>query len=866
MWFSLERPWFLLALLSLPLIWILSTRRMVMSNKGRLSRALHMCIAALLTLALCGLSMQEASRRHLQYLILDQSDSVDREAVALAAGEALENAEGETGIIVFGANALVEKSPAERQRLGEITSRVDGSGSDLAAAMRLARALIPGDAMGGIGVITDGRARLADNMDVPVNLYLLEDRGTGDVQVSAVTVPEVAYTGQSVRVQVQVDARRDTEGTLYLYRNGSLAGMQQVRLYRGENRLQMSAVAEQAGLTAWEARVVANGDEISVNDRKGAVTRVLGSLHVAVVESRAGEGAELRKMLESVSAQVDVLSPSVMPEDPTQWMQWQTVCLVNVDMDQLDDAQVRAMDTAVRTLGQGLVVFGGDSSYALGGYRGSVLENLMPVTCDVRNRAELPTTALLLVIDKSGSMADSSWGVTRLDVAKEAASEAVSVLTEKDLVGVISFDDMGSWVVPMTRVEDRDEIRDLIGSIRPEGGTAFYTPLAMAYDALKHAEARYRHVIFLTDGEAADSGYDMIIRDMQQAGITLTTVAVGDGADTSTLSKMARLGAGRAYVAGQFDNVPRIFTKETMLIAKQYVQSRTFTPAITDSTMTDFVGFPVLDGYLATTEKEVATVSLVSDRGDPILAWWQAGAGRCVAFTSDVSGGWTGSFLRWDDAPGFFGGMIGFAAGDDRQAGTVTLEEGKISWTLSEPMEGEAAAEIRPVSGEAVTVQLTRTGARQYVGEMPFSQPGTYTVSARLMDTDGDIMASAESGVVIDYSREYDLRDSGGIRTADLSAGLSVVDRPGELLKMPETRASATRPLSVPLLIGAMALLMGDIAQRRLRTGGNQPKKAAERPSAEKKRQKKTREDASRPDRSDTTQVLADLKKKREKL
>ena len=157
-----------------------------------------------------------------------------------------------------------------------------------------------------------------------------------------------------------------------------------------------------------------------------------------------------------------------------------------------------------------------------------------------------------------------------------------------------------------------------------------------------NATAQYKHVIFLTDGEAGDTGYEKVVQEMAAKGVTVTTVAVGEGADIAGMRKLAEMGNGRMYYAGPFDSLPKIFTKETMMISGSYVQNRSFTPAVTDSTMTDFSGFPQLDGYLASMEKPLATVSLCSDRGDPILAWWQYGAGRVVCWTSDVQGGWSG--------------------------------------------------------------------------------------------------------------------------------------------------------------------------------------------------------------------------------
>ena len=120
----------------------------------------------------------------------------------------------------------------------------------------------------------------------------------------------------------------------------------------------------------------------------------------------------------------------------------------------------------------------------------------------------------------------------------------------------------------------------------------------MAQEALANAKAQYKHVIFLTDGEAGDTGYERVVKEMAADGITVTTVAVGEGADTAGMKKLAEYGNGRMYYAGPFDSLPKIFTKETMMISGSYVQNRTFTPAVTDSTMTDFGGFPVLEGYL----------------------------------------------------------------------------------------------------------------------------------------------------------------------------------------------------------------------------------------------------------------------------
>ena len=232
-------------------------------------------------------------------------------------------------------------------------------------------------------------------------------------------------------------------------------------------------------------------------------------------------------MLSAAAMQYEIVLPAQLPYDAEQLRQYDGVILVNVDYDAADEEQWAALDSAVRVLGRGLTVIGGDSSYALGGYRGSKLEDMLPVTIDVRNKLDLPSLALMLVIDKSGSMTDGMFGTTRLELAKEAAMRAAEVLTPNDQVGVIAFDDAAKWVVNLQKAEDVEAIQNQIGTIRPGGGTAFFTALYEATYALMNAQAQQKHIIFLTDGEAGDTGYLQLCDIMQQNDITLTTVAVG---------------------------------------------------------------------------------------------------------------------------------------------------------------------------------------------------------------------------------------------------------------------------------------------------------------------------------------------------
>ena len=848
------------------------------SRKERISHLLRHVLIVLTALALSGMSLLTASPDRTAWLLLDVSASVKEEELKSLARQALQEAgDRKTGVIVFGRNAAVESAIGVASSLTEIHAAPDRSASDLGGALTLASALLPTDSNGGIAVISDGAVTgteewLRGGYTVPVNTLKAGRKDGPDAQVTEISVPDTLYEGQKYTTLVTVHANVSGEATLVLSENHETPRTRRVTLRKGENTFAFESTAARSGVTTCEAQVLYDGDTVSANNMNSTYTVVSGGMNILLAEGKSGEGTELRRMLESAGMTVKVIPAAMLSEKAAELWAYHAVALVNVDAESLSDGQISALDEAVRELGCGLAVFGGDSSYALGGYRGSVLEKMLPVTIDVRNKMDLPSTALVIAIDKSGSMAESSWGMTRLELAREAACSALEVLNERDSAGVIAFDDTGKWVVPLSPVTDVQSMQDMIRTIRLGGGTAFYSPLKMAQNALRDSTAQYRHVIFLTDGEAGDGGYEDVVRQMAQEGITVTTVAVGEGADVSGMRKLAEIGKGRMYYAGPFDSLPRIFTKETMMISGSYVQNRLFTPAVTDRTMTDFPGFPALSGYQATTEKPLATVSLCSDRQDPILAWWQYGAGRVACWTSDVQGGWSSAFLQWQDAPAFFGGILSFVLPVRESGGEITLEEGKLIFTAEGDdtllsRAAKAEARITRPDGSTETVQLEQVNARTFEGAADTGLSGAYAVHLSVRDALGNELAENDGGAVLSWSREYDVRsgDEGALEKLSAETGGTAADSPAGLLSFPDTNARKRRDLTPLLALLAGLLFLFDVAQRRLDWLKEPEKKEtpAEAPKAEKPEKKKKKAPQAQPQEKAADVLWQNLQKKK---
>ena len=905
---SLEfaRPLLLLLLPAyIALIYLIDRRggRRSRRIKHRVARVMRCLLTCLCVLALAAPSVVLPGGQQAVWILADASASARgmQDQMTQSVRTALENKDASVnaGVIAFGGNAMVEKPLAQDGTYNGVTTAVDAQASDLSSALTLASALLPEDAQGRIVVLSDGAtedvraaAQQLAARGVTVDFQSFSGDALPDAQISQLNVPSRVYQGQSFTVTVQVTANHDTAGTLVLYQNRTPVSSREVTLRRGDNTFTFRDTAADTGVVTYEARLISEGDSCAQNDSMGGYVYVQGAPKLLLVEGRQGEGSEMAAMLSAAAMQYETVLPAQLPYDAEQLRQYDGVVLVNVDYDAADEEQWAALDSAVRVLGRGLTVIGGDSSYALGGYRGSRLEDMLPVTIDVRNKLDLPSLALMLVIDKSGSMSDGMFGTTRLELAKEAAMRAAEVLTPNDQVGVIAFDDAAKWVVNLQKAEDVEAIQNQIGTIRPGGGTAFFTALYEATYALMNAQAQQKHIIFLTDGEAGDTGYLQLCDIMQQNDITLTTVAVGSGADQATLRTLAQQGGGRAYAANEFDNLPKIFTKETYLVSGSYVQNRTFTPVITEqSALTAFEGFPQLSGYLAATEKSLAAVSLMSDREDPILAWWQYGAGRVVAFMADSRGAWTSEFLQWDQAAAFYGGMAAFTLpGEEREGQLTTERQGdalRIVYTAPEGAQTGLSTSVTALLPDGTQTQLAlqESAPGVYEGEIAAAQLGAYALRVEQRDASGELQRVMEGGAVNGYSGEYDLRNQNAESTlpylSALTGGREITDS-AEMLKSTHAVVRARRDLTQPLLWALMVLLLCDIALRRLswdvalerylnarRAARQQPprrEKPAETAQKPKEKPKPVQPEQPRPAPTQTAQQLLNKQKNKKIL
>lgn len=810
--------------------------------RRRLILGLRTALLLALILALSGLELEWSVRREAVIFVIDQSASISaaRSEINQWLRDALAKRPGtyEAGVVAAGREPMIELTPSQQPVFRQVEAAVDPNYTNLASAMRLAFGLFPDDARRRLVIVSDGRENIGDALDeartladqgVRIDVLPIAADSGQDVLIRSLEAPGVLREGESFGLTAIVESTSETNAVLSVYGDRSLISEAEVSLRPGINRFHISANVGAAGFHSYRAVVRADRDSRSENNESSAFIRALGPPTVLVVEGRPGRAANLVAALTSRQVKTRVISPAELPPSLSELRQYASIVLCDVPATDIGDRTMEAIEIAVRDLGTGLIMTGGEDSFGPGGYFRTPVERALPVYMDLRAKGEVPSLGLVLVIDKSGSMSEGAYGVTKVDLAKEAAIRATEVLSGQDQVGVVAFDEASKWVVPIQSVDNVEAIQDAIGTIRAGGGTDIYPALALAYESLKDSPTKLRHIILMTDGMSATSGdYAALIAQMKDARITLSTVSVGSDADQALLSYLASAGAGRFYATADYSSIPKIFSKETILASRNYLVNRTFTPAIgTDSPLLRGVaagGVPRLDGYVATSPKPTAELAFVSDSDDPVLAAWQYGLGRAVAWTPDLAGRWTGSWAGWSGFARLLANAVQWTMPTvTPDAATITTAAdggiGRISYELAElPGDGTAvtATVVRP-DLTTMTVQLAAVAPGRYEAAFPGDDPGVYLITVEQSEN-GVSSGQTSAGLVVPYSPEY-LPAAGVdnlLPAIAAAAGGKVISEPAEAFADHAPPVRARLPLWPGLLTLAAILLPLDIASRRL--------------------------------------------------
>ncbi len=547
-----------------------AARRRVGAGRRRVALVLRSLLLAALVLGLAGLQIVLPVNRLATVFVVDLSDSIGsagrEDALAFVRGALEEMPDGDVaGIVAFGKEALVERLPSDLAEIDRIASAPVRSASDIGGALRLATALFPDDAQKRIVLLSDGNdttgtgqaeAALSATRGVRIETRQIGLGASDEVLVERASSPSTTRLGEDIEIVSEVRSSVAQPATIRLFVNGIQAGeAQRVDLEEGANTVRFTYTPVEAGFHRFRVVVEAGRDTFSQNNRADSNTIVQGEPRTLVLAGDEVVADDLVAALESQRHQVDTIVPETLPE-LDQLLDYDSVVLVDVPRIRLNDRQLGSLQAYVRDLGRGLVMVGGPRSYGAGGYQDTQLEETLPVDMGVRDRQKQPDVALVVVIDKSGSMdachcntaggqgdgGNGIGGVRKTDIGKEAILRAAAALTDRDELGIVAFNESAHWVVHTQPLGQVGDLQGAIAGIRPDGQTNIFSGLEAAVDDLEHATATRRHIILLTDGWSSSGQYGDLLERMAAAGITLSTVGAGGGSQNQFLSGLAEQG------------------------------------------------------------------------------------------------------------------------------------------------------------------------------------------------------------------------------------------------------------------------------------------------------------------------------------
>ncbi|MFG0258572.1 MAG: VWA domain-containing protein [Phycisphaerales bacterium JB043] len=880
---ELDNPWWLLVLLLvLPVLHVSLGLRSLHTLRVASVVLLRTLLLACVAMALAGATRVQTNDRLSVIALVDLSDSMRRfvetpghETIQQAIQEWLDVATSDRrpddplSIIAFAQDSEVLAAPRpDTPAPSSITLDIDGTqATNIASALESALALVPEDTSSRIVLLSDG-AHTDGNLEeqlqrilsrgVSVDVVPLTFSIDHEVLIEFLETPSSATRNSAIDARLGISSTDDMVGTVYLRREGELIDASpttpglglRVALEPGSQVFTIPIELDERPLHRFEA--VFEPDDPSLdtlvdNNSSRALTVTPGTGAVLVVDgvrdpNTSQPGGLLSATLEREGMLVRSEFPTSMPTGILALQAYDLIVLENVASDELPTTTHTMLREYVESLGGGLLMIGGDKSLGAGRWQNTELAPIIPVQLEIPDQLLAPPAALALVLDASGSMRQSVLGGSRTQqqIANDAAALAAQNLDTRDELGVIAFNSAQRIVVPMARNENPQEAAEKIRSISSEGGTNIYPAMRTALRMLRASEASVKHMIVLTDGrDDRDPSIGInIARDASNDDISVTTIGVGDEADTATLRSIANAGGGTFYRIVDPNTLPHVFLKEFSVLRNPLVREETVVPLVraTGSPIESVVRNPLppIDGMVLSRprpERDILLPVLTSE-GEPVLAHWNVGLGRVGVFASDAHE-WVTPWVEAGLFPEFAVQLTRLVARPPAQR-QATLQARVSDGQLEIQLEAYDPLSDRPLDnaivdatifqpdGRRSQIRLRQSAPGMYTHTLPVSEMGQWIVMARPRVGDQALapVVAATQSVSSPEQRVLEPDEALLRRISTRTRGRThSIDAP-ELARLYSREGTLSRQARLPmwpeLLVATMVLALLDIATRRI--------------------------------------------------
>jgi uncharacterized membrane protein len=687
-----------------------------------------------------------------------------------------------------------------------------------------------------IVLLSDGRetegdarraARALGEEHTPVYAVRLPPARDPEVLIAGMSTPEGLRRGEQVDVTVNVRSTLPTRTVLALSEGGRPLWEQMVSLKTGDNDVRAPITVPTSGLVRLRATITPTADTLRENNTWERTIYVEGPPRVLLGTASLDQPSALADALLLQGIDVVRFDLQLAPQSIEELSGFDAVVLDEIPISRIDRETQELFEAYVRDLGGGLLYITGHAGIGTFDHD-SPLQRLLPVESEERVENQVPPVAMVLVIDRSGSMEGD-----KLAWAKRAALGTLEVLPPDAQLGLIAFDAEFRWIAPLKQVANRQQLAAEINAIDAGGGTRFFPALEEAYYTLGLSNAAVKHIVLLTDGLSTD-GVDFrpLATKMAKAGISLSTVAMSKEADLPLLKMLAQVSGGRSYYTDKASEVPRIFGDESKLVTKKSEVERAFRPVVQSFfepiSHVDFALAPFLHGFVVTSLRAGAESILGVDKEhkQPLLARWRYGLGQVLAFTSDTDGAWAKDWVAWPEYPRLWAQIVR-ATMRDRTNSMLSVSgrvgEGALEVRIdlddararaSSDIDFEAYAVDANLVAQKVPLEATGPGALR--GRIPWSAGGAIVLRAKASQH-GQVLASATHILDQPIGKEFALGDDEDTLSAvtQLSGG-EMIDA-ADVPRLSSRTATRRVPLAPWLVALALALFFVDLYIKRVR-------------------------------------------------
>lgn len=158
-----------------------------------------------------------------------------------------------------------------------------------------------------------------------------------------------------------------------------------------------------------------------------------------------------------------------------------------------------------------------------------------------------PSLNMCLVLDRSTSM-----GGARLAAVKRAAGLLIDELRDDDIFSVVTFNDRAEVVIPATRGQQKDFLRQQIAAIDAFGGTEIFRGLQAAYRQVGrfYSPDYLNDIVLITDGHTYgdEEKCYRLAEQARQRGIVISGLGLGSKWNDAFLDKLTAITGGSAHL------------------------------------------------------------------------------------------------------------------------------------------------------------------------------------------------------------------------------------------------------------------------------------------------------------------------------